>query len=203
MLTVIHSHYRPDAVTRTGVIEPWDIARRNPVDMAQQVVDAFTSAVRPNGPGIFPSPAMRAAAVSTMTSMPSRAQRPQGSGDGTASAQATRTGPNGQVIPQPFRRNMLPVQAAPQGAAGSFVVRDPDGAAVVLSTGATTVAPQDNAGAAVQRSTVMRGPLSNVYPTMMAQRQALAVGSPWQIIRARQDSARDYRAVTLPFKRGI
>lgn len=184
----IHGNYRPDAVTRTGVVQPWRIGSRNPVQMVYQVVDAFSSAVRPNGPGIFP---MKQVPASTMNS---------GNAPATTGAQATYTQ---APIPQPFYRNPPSVQAATQGAAGSYVTRDPDGAAVVVATGATGLPPQDQRTQQVLDNSVMKAPLSNVYPSMMAQRVAYNRGSAWQVSRAGQDSARDYRRVALPFKVGI
>jgi hypothetical protein len=185
----IHGNYRPDQVTRTGVISPWNIARRNPVGMVYQVVDAFSSAVRNNGPGIFP---MKQVPASTMTT---------NNGPAAAGAQVQVTQ---QAIPQPFYRNPPAVQAAQAGAAGSYVTRDPDGAAVVIATGATGLDPQNNLYQNVINATVMKTPLSNIFPAMMAQRQALNQGSAWQVSRTGQDMAREYRPInTLPFKVGI
>jgi len=189
MLSAIHSHYRPDAVTRTGVIEPWNIGQRNPVGMVYKVIDAFSNAVRNNGPGIFPAKQVPA---STMTST--------GNAPVSTSAQATYTR---APLQQPFYRNPPAVQAATSGAAGSYVTRDPNGAAVVVATGATSLPPQNMVTQAVLNRSVMRAPLSNIYPAMMAQRTADNRGSAWQVSRAQQDSAREYRRVSLPFKVGI
>jgi hypothetical protein len=190
--SLIRGNYRPDQVTRTGVISPWNISTRNPVGMVYQVIDAFSSAVRNNGPGIFPNKQVPA---STMM------QTNSGNNPISTSAQVTTTSP---AIPQPFYRNPPAVQAATPGSAGSYVTRDPDGAAVVIATGATGLDPTSQTTQNVINATVMKTPLSNIYPAMMAQRQALARGSAWQVSRAGQDMAREYRPVTsLPFKVGI
>lgn len=190
MLSAIRGNYRPDQVTRTGVISPWNIGQRNPVGMVYQVIDAFSNAVRNNGPGIFPNKQVPASTMTSTGNMPA-----------STGAQATYTP---AAIPQPFYRNPPSVQAATPGAAGSYVTRDPDGAAVVVATGATGLAPANGITQTVLNRTVMRTPLSNIYPAMMAARVADARGSAWQVSRAWQDMAREYRPVNpLPFKVGI
>jgi len=52
----IAMHWRPDAVTRTGVIEPMWVRQVSPVDMARHTVDPFIDSVRGRGPAVSPSP---------------------------------------------------------------------------------------------------------------------------------------------------
>jgi hypothetical protein len=73
----------------------------------------------------------------------------------------------------------------------------------VVATGATSLPPQNVVTQAVLNRSVMRAPLSNIYPAMMAQREADNRGSAWQVSRAQQDSARAFRRVSLPFTVGI
>ncbi len=47
-----HGHLRPDMVWKTGVIEPYPIAQRNPVDVARGTIDPFIYGIRPPGPFI-------------------------------------------------------------------------------------------------------------------------------------------------------
>jgi hypothetical protein len=49
-------HWRPDAITRTGVIEPMWIRQVSPVDMARHTIDPFIASVRAPGPGVSPAP---------------------------------------------------------------------------------------------------------------------------------------------------
>jgi hypothetical protein len=98
---------------------------------------------------------------------------------------------------------MPQVPQAPQGAVGSYVVRDPNGAQVLRQTGANTVAPTDPLRQGVVQSTVMMAPMHGVYAVMREQYQAFKSGSTWAQIRAKQDVARDYTRVGLPFKRGL
>lgn len=53
----IAMHWRPDAVTKTGVIEPMWIRQVSPVDMARHTIDPFIDSVRGRGPAVSPSPA--------------------------------------------------------------------------------------------------------------------------------------------------
>jgi hypothetical protein len=62
MLTLQHGHYRPDGVERTGVIEPYDIQRYSPVDVARHTIDPFINGVRPPGPAVAPTPSAEAIA---------------------------------------------------------------------------------------------------------------------------------------------
>lgn len=50
-------HWRPDAITRTGVIEPMWIRQLSPVDMATHTIDPFIQSVRGRGPAVSPYPA--------------------------------------------------------------------------------------------------------------------------------------------------
>ena len=50
-------HWRPDAITRTGVIEPMWIRQVSPVDMARHTIDPFIASVRGAGPAVSPYPA--------------------------------------------------------------------------------------------------------------------------------------------------
>ena len=54
MLNLQHGHYRPDQVARTGVVEPYDIRRVNPLYMARHTIDPFIYGIRPQGPSIGP-----------------------------------------------------------------------------------------------------------------------------------------------------
>lgn len=49
-------HWRPDAITRTGVIEPMWIRQVSPVDMARHTIDPFITSVRGRGPAVAPYP---------------------------------------------------------------------------------------------------------------------------------------------------
>lgn len=49
-------HWRPDAVMKTGVIEPMWIRQVSPVDMARHTIDPFIDSVRGRGPAVSPSP---------------------------------------------------------------------------------------------------------------------------------------------------
>lgn len=49
-------HWRPDAVTRTGVIEPMWVRQVSPVDMARHTIDPFIASVRGRGPAVSPYP---------------------------------------------------------------------------------------------------------------------------------------------------
>jgi hypothetical protein len=49
-------HWRPDAVTKTGVIQPMWIRQLSPVDMARHTIDPFIASVRGPGPAVNPSP---------------------------------------------------------------------------------------------------------------------------------------------------
>jgi len=49
-------HWRPDAITRTGVIEPMWIRQVSPVDMARHTIDPFINSVRGPGPAVSPYP---------------------------------------------------------------------------------------------------------------------------------------------------
>jgi hypothetical protein len=49
-------HWRPDAITRTGVIEPMWIRQVSPVDMARHTIDPFINSVRGAGPAVSPYP---------------------------------------------------------------------------------------------------------------------------------------------------
>lgn len=62
MLSLQHGHYRPDAVERTGVIEPYDVQRYNPVDVARHTIDPFIQGVRAPGPAVAPQPSAEAIA---------------------------------------------------------------------------------------------------------------------------------------------
>lgn len=50
------AHWRPDAITRTGVIEPMWIRQVSPVDMARHTIDPFIESVRGRGPAVSPYP---------------------------------------------------------------------------------------------------------------------------------------------------
>lgn len=50
-------HWRPDAITRTGVIQPMWVRQVSPVDMARHTVDPFLASVRGPGPAVSPYPA--------------------------------------------------------------------------------------------------------------------------------------------------
>jgi hypothetical protein len=54
MLTIVpqHGHLRADAITRTGVIEPYYIRELNPVNVARHVIDPFLESVRGIGPAV-------------------------------------------------------------------------------------------------------------------------------------------------------
>jgi hypothetical protein len=52
----IAMHWRPDAVMKTGVIEPMWIRQVSPVDMARHTIDPFIDSVRGRGPAVSPSP---------------------------------------------------------------------------------------------------------------------------------------------------
>jgi hypothetical protein len=185
MLHIVHGHYRPDAVTRTSVIEPWNIQKRNPVTMAERVLRAFTRNFT------YPGPGLRQAAPRPTSQMTPGAVGNGSNGNGSAGA-------------QPFYgKNMPQVPSTTPGAAGSFVVRDPNGNQVMQQTGANAIAPTDPLLRPVVQSTVMMAPMHNVYAVMREQYQALKSGSTWAQIRAAQNVARDYRRVTLPFKRGL
>lgn len=49
-------HWRPDAITRTGVIEPMWPRQVSPVDMARHTIDPFIDSVRGRGPAVAPYP---------------------------------------------------------------------------------------------------------------------------------------------------
>jgi hypothetical protein len=49
-------HWRPDAITRTGVIEPMFVRQVSPVDMARHTIDPFIASVRGAGPAVSPYP---------------------------------------------------------------------------------------------------------------------------------------------------
>src|SRR3990172_1477869 len=49
-------HWRPDAITRTGVIEPMWVRQVSPVDMATHTIDPFIASVRGAGPAVSPYP---------------------------------------------------------------------------------------------------------------------------------------------------
>jgi len=49
-------HWRPDAITRTGVIEPMFVRQVSPVDMARHAIDPFIQSVRGMGPAVSPYP---------------------------------------------------------------------------------------------------------------------------------------------------
>jgi len=49
-------HWRPDAITRTGVIEPMWVRQVSPVDMARHTIDPFIASVRGRGPAVAPYP---------------------------------------------------------------------------------------------------------------------------------------------------
>lgn len=180
------SHYRPDAITRTSVIEPWNIQKRNPVSMAERVLNTFTRAYT------YPGPGLRQAQPRPASQMVPGAVGPRnGNGNGSAGA-------------QPFYgRNMPQVPSAGQGQAGTYVTRDPYGNQVMQQTGATALAPTDPLRRPVVNATVMQAPMHNVYGVMREQYQAFKTGSTWAQIRAKQDVSRDYRRVMLPFNRGL
>ena len=52
----VEMHWRPDAVTRTGVIQPMWIRQLSPVDMARHTIDPFIASVRGPGPAVNPTP---------------------------------------------------------------------------------------------------------------------------------------------------
>lgn len=52
----MQAHWRPDAITRTGVIEPMWIRQVSPVDMARHTIDPFINSVRGPGPAVSPYP---------------------------------------------------------------------------------------------------------------------------------------------------
>jgi len=52
----ISMHWRPDAITRTGVIEPMWIRQLSPVDAATHTIDPFIASVRGRGPAVSPYP---------------------------------------------------------------------------------------------------------------------------------------------------
>ena len=52
----VDMHWRPDAVTRTGVIQPMWIRQVSPVDMATHTIDPFIASVRGRGPAVSPYP---------------------------------------------------------------------------------------------------------------------------------------------------
>jgi hypothetical protein len=49
-------HWRPDAITRTGVIQPMWARQVSPVDMARHTIDPFIASVRGPGPAVSPYP---------------------------------------------------------------------------------------------------------------------------------------------------
>jgi hypothetical protein len=49
-------HWRPDAVTKTGVIQPMWVRQVSPVDMATHTIDPFIASVRGPGPAVNPYP---------------------------------------------------------------------------------------------------------------------------------------------------
>jgi hypothetical protein len=49
-------HWRPDAITRTGVIQPMFVRQVSPVDMARHTIDPFINSVRGAGPAVAPYP---------------------------------------------------------------------------------------------------------------------------------------------------
>lgn len=53
----VSMHWRPDAITRTSVIEPMWIRQLSPVDMATHTIDPFIASVRGAGPAVSPYPA--------------------------------------------------------------------------------------------------------------------------------------------------
>ena len=52
----VDMHWRPDAITRTGVIQPMWIRQVSPVDMATHTIDPFIASVRGRGPAVSPYP---------------------------------------------------------------------------------------------------------------------------------------------------
>lgn len=52
----IAMHWRPDAIIKTGVIEPMWIRQVSPVDMARKTINPFIDSVRGPGPAVSPSP---------------------------------------------------------------------------------------------------------------------------------------------------
>jgi hypothetical protein len=62
MLALQHGHYRPDQVIRTSVIEPYDIQRYSPVEVARHTIDPFIYGVREPGPAVAPAPSAEAVA---------------------------------------------------------------------------------------------------------------------------------------------
>lgn len=57
-----HGHYRPDMVTRTSVIEPYDIQQVDPVEVARHTIDPFIYGVRAPGPAVAEEPSATAIA---------------------------------------------------------------------------------------------------------------------------------------------
>ncbi len=49
-------HWRPDAITRTGVIQPMWVRQQSPVNMATHTIDPFLASVRGRGPAVNPGP---------------------------------------------------------------------------------------------------------------------------------------------------
>jgi hypothetical protein len=48
-LNLIHSHYRPDMVTRTSVVEPYNIRQVSPVAVARETINPFIHGIRAAG----------------------------------------------------------------------------------------------------------------------------------------------------------
>jgi len=53
----VSMHWRPDAITRTSVLQPMWIRQLSPVDMATHTIDPFINSVRGAGPAVSPYPA--------------------------------------------------------------------------------------------------------------------------------------------------
>lgn len=53
----VSMQWRPDAITRTGVVQPMWIRQLSPVDAATHTIDPFIASVRGQGPAVSPYPA--------------------------------------------------------------------------------------------------------------------------------------------------
>jgi len=70
-------HWRPDAITRTGVIQPMWVRQVSPVDMARHTIDPFIASVRGAGPAVspYPSPADVAYAAGKLAQLFARGKK--------------------------------------------------------------------------------------------------------------------------------
>jgi hypothetical protein len=125
MITLQHGHYRPDAVTRTSVVEPYDIRQVSPVDVARGTINPFIYGIRAPGamaPGQGTAGAQLGAAQAPLTSY--------GRDYGQKTAAAARQVPD--QLPQIFQQGAnpqvrVPTVPLPSASAGMVVQQEAAG----------------------------------------------------------------------------